>query len=222
MRIFDRFPRQKRGSRCVVLLLPLFLVFALFLALTIVRFPSYAQSAKVTSIVLTALAGAAFAASALLLFFRTRRFYRLGKDAAFPCAAIRAEQTRKGRVYLLAFYKCTDEAKLRAFLAAEDNDPLFSEDLSLREEERERIAERYLELEDEIGKACRYREFIPFDLNFLHGKQIFCDKESFAALFGRDAAPQAPCGSKLIVYDKAEEWDRIRTAWKEGARSEKI
>ena len=79
-----------------------------------------------------------------------------------------------------------------------------------------------MDIEDEIGKAYRYREFIPFDLNFLQGKQIFCDKKSFAALFGRDAAPQAPCGSKLIVYDKAEEWDRIRTAWKEGARSEKI
>ena len=119
MQIFGRRPRQKRGSRCFVLLLPLLLIFAVFLILTIVQFPGLDTKGKITDLCLTGFFGLVYILAAMWLYRRTRRFYSLGKAENYPCAAIRAKFSRDGRSIEIEFF-ADDADAVRPFVIADD------------------------------------------------------------------------------------------------------
>lgn len=213
MQIFGRRPRQRRGSRCFVLLLPLLLVFAVLLVLTVVRYPSYTAGARVTGICLTCAFGLASALAAALLYKRTRRFYALGRSEEYGFVALTEAPSRYGRDVRIEFFAAKAE-DVRAYLAADGAGELFSSDAALTQAQRDELLDAYFALTDALGKSYSYQEFIPFDLQFLYKKEIFLSRQLYNAL--APALPKeqlAQNGNKITVYDPVKEWAEIREAW---------
>ena len=138
MQIFGRRPRQKRGSRCFVLLIPLLLIFAVLLILTIVRFPRFDTGTKITNVCITGFFGIAYILAALWLYRRTRRFYALGKAEAYPCVAIQETPSRDGRSIGIEFFSA-DADRVRMYLVADDAGEIFSDKLPLNEAQKIRL-----------------------------------------------------------------------------------
>ena len=213
MQIFGRRPRQKRGSRCFVLLLPLLLLFIVLLALTIVRFPGFDRAAKITNVCLTGVVGLSYLLAALLLYRRTRRFYALGRAETYSCAAVVAEPSRNGQSIEIKFF-AADAGDVRTYLVADGAGEIFSEKPVLTEVQENALADAFFQLQDSLGKIYSYQEFIPFDLNFLQNKTIFCEKQLFAQLFGA-AAGHTPAanGNRFCLYEPGTEWPPVKEAW---------
>ena len=213
MQIFGRRPQQKRGSRCFVLLLPLLLIFAVFLILTIVQFPGLDTKGKITDLCLTGFFGLVYILAAMWLYRRTRRFYALGKAENYPCAAIRAKFSRDGRSIEIEFF-ADDADAVRPFVIADDSEEVFSDELPRTEEQKETIVDTYFSLLENLGKTYSYQEFIPFDLNFLQNKKILCEKKLFAHIFGATAnGTQAMNGNEFCLYDLETEWPALKQKW---------
>lgn len=213
MKIFRRWPRQKRGSRCFVLLLPLLIIFALFLILMIVRFPGLDTGAKITHICLTGFFGLVYILSALWLYRRTRRFYALGKAENYPCAAIRAQKSRNGRAFTIEFYAADADA-VRPYVVADDSEEIYLGAPGLSDEQMDILSDAFFSVQDSFGKKYSYQEFVPYDLNFLQNKKILCEKKLFAQLFGATTESSiAVNGNKFCLYDMETEWPAIKQEW---------
>ena len=213
MQIFGRRPRQKRGSRCFVLLLPLLLVFAVLLVLTIVRFPGFDTGMKITNACITGFFGIVYILAALWLYRRTRRFYALGKAEAYPCVAIQETPSRDGRSIGIEFFSA-DADRVRMYLVADDAGEIFSDKLPLNEAQKNTLIDAYFDLLTDLGKFYSYQEFIPFDLTFLRNKKIFCKKQLFTQIFGAVAdSVSAMNGNEFCLYEPSAEWQPIKEEW---------
>ena len=210
MQIFGRRPRQKRGSRCVVLLLPLLVIFIVLLVLTVIRFPRFDTRTKITNACITGFVGLVCLLVSLLLYRRTRRFYVLGKSASFPCAAIRLKGTRYGKDTGIEFFSADPQA-VRAYLVADDCCFGTSDDPALSETQKDKLFDRYIELCSEMGKIYSYQEFLPFDLAALQNKKIFCEKRLFQQIFGASGSkPSVMNGNEFYLYEPEAEWPSIK------------
>lgn len=213
MQIFGRRPRQKRGSRCFVLLIPLLLIFAVLLTLTIVRFPGFDTGTKITNVCITGFFGIAYILAALWLYRRTRRFYALAKAEAYPCVAIQETPSRYGRSIILEFF-AADADIVRTYLVADDSGEIFSDKLPLTEAQKDKLIDAYFDLHTDLGKFYSYQEFIPFDLSFLQNKKIFCEKKLFAQIFGATANSSAAInGNEFCLYEPSSEWPPVKEEW---------
>lgn len=217
MQIFGRRPRQKRGNRCFVLLLPLLIIFLVFAVLTAVRFRGFDTEAKITNLCIAGVLGLACILVALLLYRRTRRFYGLGRADGYPYAAIREQVSRDGWSAGLSFF-AADEAAVRTYLVADGAGEVFSDKLPLTQAQKDRIIDAYFDLIGELRKVYSYQEFIPFYLNFLQNKKIFCERELFFRIFGSTADPARIGGSNcILLYDPHTEWPPVKENWLSGA-----
>lgn len=213
MQIFGRRPRQKRGRRCFVLLLPLLLVFAVLLVLTIVRFPGFDTGTKITNVCITGFFGIVYILAALWLYRRTRRFYALGNAENYPCAAIQKTPSRDGWSISLKFFTA-DADTVRRYLVADDAGEIFSDKLPLTETQKNTLIDAYFDLLADLGKFYSYQEFIPFDLTFLQNKKIFCEKQLFTQIFGAAAdSSSAINGNEFCLYEPGAEWPPIKEEW---------
>lgn len=213
MKTFGRRPHQRRESRCIVQLLPFFLIFALLLVLTIVRWPGYNTEGKITSACITGVFGLIFAAVCLVLVRRTRRFYRLGRDATFPVVCLQTAVSRYGKDVQLCFF-AADEEDVRDYAVSEDSHDVFSDSAAETQQQRDKLIDAYFALCEKLGKRYSYQEFALCDLNFLHGKKILCEKQLAQQLFG--LSPVLPNGNALILYDQPQEWNALKEKWLNG------
>ena len=82
---------------------------------------------------------------------------------------------------------------------------------ALTEEQHNKLIDAYFAICEKLYKIYSYQEFIPYDLNFLHDKKILCEKQLSARLFGN--SPLLPNGNTLVLYDQAQEWERLKEKW---------
>lgn len=213
MDLFGRRPRQKRGSRCFVQLIPLLILFVIFIALTAVRFDGYTSEARITSICMTAALGILYFGLLAILIRRTRRFYRLGTDNAYPVVCLKKTFSRHGGDVHIEFF-AAEASDVRDSLVSFDSEEIFSDSAALTEEQRNKLIDKYFALCENLGKSYSYQEFIPYDLNFLHGKKIVCEKQLFARIFGTSTL--LPNGNSLVLYDQTQEWEPLKEKWLNG------
>lgn len=213
MQIFGRRPRQKRGSRCLVLLSPLLLLFIVLLVLTIVRYRQYDAAAKIANACITGAAGIACILGAVWLYRRTRRFYALAASESWTCAALIEAPSRYGKDVCIEFFAAKAE-DVRAFLAADGAGELFSADAALDEKQRDKLLDAYFALADKLGKSYSYQEFIPLDLQFLRKKTIFICRRLYSVLSPALCEGQLAQGeNEIAVYDPEKEWAQLREQW---------
>lgn len=210
MSVFGRRPNQKRGSRCIVLLLPFFLIFAVLLVLTIIRWPGFDKGTKISNICVTAGFGLVFAVACFLLVRRTRRFYRLGRDASYPVVCLQTAVSRYGKDIKICFYAASEE-DVRDYAVSEDSQDIFSDSPSLTQQQHDKLIDSYFALCEKLGKTYSYQEFALCDLGFLHNKKILCEKQLSARLFGNSTA--LTNSNTLILYDQAQEWSVLKEKW---------
>ena len=210
MDLFGRRPRQKRGSRCFVQLSPLLIFFVFFIVLTAVRFDGYTTEGRITSICITAAMGILYFVLLAILIRRTRRFYRLGTDSAHPVVLLHTTISRSGKDIELSFF-AAEENDVRDYAVSEASEDIFSDSAALTEEQHNKLIDAYFAICEKLYKIYSYQEFIPYDLNFLHDKKILCEKQLSARLFGN--SPLLPNGNTLVLYDQAQEWERLKEKW---------
>ena len=213
MNLFGRRPNQKRGSRGIVLLIPFFLIFAVLLVLTIVRWPGFDKGTKISNICVTAGFGLIFAVACFLLVRRTRRFYRLGRDASFPVVCLQTTVSRHGTDIAISFY-AADEEVVRDYAVGDDSQDIFSDSPSLTQQQHDKLIDAYFAQCEKLNKRYSYQEFSLCDLGFLHNKKILCEKQLSARLFGN--TPAMVNGNTLILYDQAQEWSALKEKWLNG------
>ena len=213
MNLFGRRPNQKRGSRCIVLLIPFFLIFAVLLVLTIVRWPGFDKGTKISNICVTAGFGLIFAVACFLLVRRTRRFYRLGRGRVLPrCPACRQPFPATGQTLRSLFTRRTRKscATTRSAMIRRIFFPIPPR---LHSNSTTNSSTHTLPSAEKLNKRYSLSGIFPLRPRLSAQQENFVRKTAFRPPVGN--TPAMVNGNTLILYDQAQEWSALKEKWPE-------